>query len=701
MQIDFEHGSLTLGQDADGTIAGLAGLTIGGVAQMCEDYPAPFVFQSPEGWDYRRFRPEETVREGANVIVKTQAAGTAADHSWYRDQYDHDILLAGRPRQAPALEVDFVVSPASVTYGETAFTGVHLAWRFRSETARIARLRWAQHWEMNGNCEGATVYCQSQIAEPVATLARDAEWDNICWKTLRRGKTDSNVSMQMNARAAYHQLFDFLCAPAGVFLAYFPEGQTVQVLCRKLPGETEFHVVESVEFPLADSGEIPGKTILFAPGAGRTEASRGNLWFDVNESLENSYREQTGIVRSRRLPTRTHFMWGAAPSADHVYYDPHTTGERIPAERYLEWLGQHEMPRAAAQGCRRFWTRPYCVSDASELMFWKKSMQGRSIMDGDVTIGSCCCVHEYRPSTMYGGGEMAKRFYQLGHEQGLDIGIWVGNHLSTRSPALKEHPDWVLKDRNFANPAGGYDDLIMAVVDWNSGARDWILQDLLEWKDKYGLDFIFFDSLGNLGLKTRNFARADLADNLPGLLRFAAELTQAGVEIICEGRSFIGAPHFGIANDGNMESEADPLRGQNSLGWYLGREDMFCGMEAFTRNNKRVEPQKLVETHFRILAGGGLLDVGGGPEALHDHQRMVNRVAAHMQRRRLLEDDRGVTWSGPAAEVIFAFKAGRFPLDGERRVRQVTADTFIDLGTARHIDAESWSVYLLDRAGAS
>ena len=55
---------------------------------------------------------------------------------------------------------------------------------------------------------------------------------------------------------------------------------------------------------------------------------------------------------------------------------------------------------------------------------------------------------------------------------------------------------------------GGYDDLIMAVVNWNSGARDWILEDLVAWKRQYGLDFIFFDSLGNLGLKTRNYAAA-------------------------------------------------------------------------------------------------------------------------------------------------------------------------------------------------
>jgi hypothetical protein len=697
MNIDLPHISLAWDIDESDTMTGVGALAIDGVAQMCTAFPAPFILQSPDGWDYRRFRVLDTSAADDCTVVRTTALGTAADHSWYRDQYDYDILQVGRPRTAPALEVDFILRPVTETHGGVAFHGVHLSWAFRSEGARLARLRWMQHWEIDGDCSDTTLYWQSQIAAPVAKLTCDAEWDNVCWKSLQRDKTDSNVSMQMNARAAYHQLFDFHCAPQGVFLAYFPTPQTVQTLCRKNPSETEYHVAESIEFPVADSGEIPGKTILFATGAGQTEAAQKNLWFTVNAHLEDSYRTQTGVVKSRNLPTRTHWMHGAVPTADHVYYDPYRRGDRVPAERYLEWLGQNEMPKVAAQGFRRFWTRPYCRSDASEMMFWNKSMQGQSIMDGDVTIGSCCCVQEYVPSDMYGGGDMAKRFYELGHENGLDIGIWVGNHLSTRAPILKEHPDWVLKDRNFANPAGGYDDLIMAVVNWNSGARDWILAALLAWKEEYGLDFIFFDSLGNLGLKTRNFTRPDLADNFEGIMGFAADLTQAGIEIICEGRSFIGAPHFGISNDGNMASESDPLRGQNSLGWYLGHEDMFCGIEAFcNRNKKRVDAQKLINMHFRILATGGLLDVNGGPEELHAHQHIVNQVAEFMQDRVLLEDDQGVLWRGAGKQVFFAFRDGvSLPVVGGGRASQVRPEGPADAGAADEVIAAAGEVFLI------
>ena len=694
MEIDLKHTIASFAVNNDGCIAGLGGLRINDIDQMNRDYPATFVFQSPTGFDYRQFKPIETVKQDDTIILRTEAVGTALDHSWYRDQYDHDILQVGRPKTPPALKVDFILTPLEIEFEQVHFKGIRLSWQIHSKAANLGRLRWMQHWEVNGSCEGTTIYWQSQIAPPVATFSRESAWDNICWKTLAKAKTDCNISMQMNARAAYHQLFDFLCSPQGIFLAYYPQPQTIQTICRKNPGETEYHIAESIEFPLMNNGSIPGKNILFATESGATEASRRNLWFSINEYLENSYREQTGIVKSRMLPTRTHFMWGAVPDKNHVYYDPYNRGDKIPAESYLEWLAENEMPQAVARGFKRFWTRPYCVSDASELMFYNKSMQGRSIMDGDVTIGSCCCVHEYKPSVMYGGGKMAKRFYDLGHQQGLEIGIWVGNHLSTRAPIFKDHPDWILKDRNFANPAGGYDDLIMAVINWNSGARDWILQDLLAWKENYGLDFIFFDSLGNLGLKTRNFTRADLADNFAGLVKFASDLTQAGIEIICEGRSFIGAPHFGISYDGNIESEADPLRGQNSISWYLGNEDMFCGIEAFTSKPKKAYPPHIEEMHFKILAGGGLIDFCNSSTIMHEHLHIYNRVAALMKKRIILEENRGVLWldnSGNA--VLFSFESGEIKLPLSGKIEKITAEGPTPVGNGNVIKTEKMCVY--------
>jgi hypothetical protein len=695
MKFKIGKNTLIWAENDHGNLTGIQGLIIDGVAQMSEDYPSQFIFQSPDGWDYRQFLPIETINNDDSLIIKTEAIGSTCDTSWYRDQYDDDILQVGRPQTPPTLYINFIITPVEITHGKHNFKGIHIDWQFSSESVKLGSLRWMQHWELEGNCEGTTIYWQSQIAPPVVKLTRESEWDNICWKSLQNEKKDSNISMQMNSRVAYHQLFDFHRTPKGIFLAYFPKAQNVQTFCKKNSGETEYHIVEKLNFPVDDSGQISGKTILFANDVILSSTAQRNLWFEINEYMENSYREQTNIIKSRNLPTKTHWMWGAIPSKDHVYYDPTSDGSKIPAEAYLEWLGLHEMPKAAKAGFKRFWTRPYCKSDASELMFWNKSMQGKSIMDGDVTIGSCCCVQEYTPAAMYGAGKMAKRFYELGHKNNMDVGIWVGNHLSTKAPILKEHPEWILKSQNFSNPVGGYDDQILAVVDWNSGAKDWILNDLLKWKENYGLDFIFFDSLGNLGLKTRNYNRKDLADNFAGLTKFISELTHNGIEVICEGRSFIGAPHFGISNDGNMESSNDPLRGQNSLGWFLNNEDMFCGIEAFTNENKKINSEKIINMHFRILATGGLLDISKGPEELTKNQLILNQVSKYMKTRVLLEDDQGVIWESKGCKIFFTFKNSTLELKDKLNVQRVTANGLINLGSINSIEAKTLSVFII------
>jgi hypothetical protein len=235
------------------------------------------------------------------------------------------------------------------------------------------------------------------------------------------------------------------------------------------------------------------------------------------------------------------------------------------------------------------------------------------------------------------------------------------------------------------------------VIDWNSGAREWILADLLAWKRNYGLDFIFLDSLGNLGLKTRNYADAHLRSNFPGLCAFLAELTAQGIEVICEGRSFVGAPFFAISSAGNMTSKTDPLVGQNSLSWFHGHEDMVSGMHLFTEPMALQEVSRLVDMHFRIVANHGILSVRNNslPEVFGFY-RIFNLVSAWMVDRELLPENRGVMWhADDGKELLFSYCKGCLPLSRKRAVARVCPD---GIGAPREmeaLDTEPNSVYLI------
>ena len=683
-------------RDGANWLDGLVNAVIDNVSLKDNSLPDAFAFEGPEGVSYRSFRLCDITRTDAGAVLQTEAVPTIADTYWVRDQYDNDILHVGRPRSFPPLRVAFEVEPAETTVDGRRFAGFRLRARF-SGTVNIGFFRWLQHWEIGGTTEGNTVYWQSQIASPVAELGKDAAWNNVCWKTLLQAQTPSNMSMQVNNRAGYHQLFDLIHARRGVLLAYCAEPASVPVICTKNPGEDNYFIREEFHFPLTADGATPWKTVLFHAGDSITREDMGNLWFDANRQIEDAWRAAYGIRKTRAKATCTHWMGGAVYQNGTYGYDIYKTGTVVAPEKYLDWLGSVEIPKAAAAGYERFWTRPYSVSDSTEMMYTCKAQKRWSVMDGDLTIGSCCCQWEYKPSAMYGGGEAAKRFYEAGHRHGLDIGIWVGNHLSSRAPVFKANPGWNLKDRNFANPAGGYDDQILAPVDWNSGFRDWLLSDLFAWKKHYGLDFIFFDSLGNLGLKCRNYTRADLSDNFHGICTFIGELTRGGIDVICEGRSFLGAAHFGIAFDGDfsMQSTADPLRGQNSLSWFYKNEDMLCGIECFGNLTDKIPPATYREVVFRGMAGGGYVIAGNAPENVLDFFRIARQVNPYMEERRLLPGGAGVEWrSACGTSVLFVFREMEVPITPGRRVSQVLPDGRHPVPDGERRHAEALTVWL-------
>jgi hypothetical protein len=691
-----EKVSVTFGSGED-AFTGISQIEIDGVPLMDPSFQSAFVLTGPDGCRFDSFRVVRVSREDGRVVLEAVTTGVFSDRLWIRDQYNDDIRRLGRPQKPPEAHVNFIVEAVEEIFRGIRFKGIHVSVGFVSESASLARLEWSQHWEVGGSCAGATVLQQSQICRPVSELSLDSSWTDSCVKSLGDGTGLENISMQLNARCAYHQLFEFIRRGRGVFLGYYPKALCVQTSSRKNPGEDNYFVLDCLDFPLTDRIELPGKTILFsAEAVSNGEDSMKNLWFSVNRKLDDSYRTQTGIRKSRLLPTELDGMWETLAVDGTLRFG--NAGKNIPASEYLETLARDVVPGLREKGFRRFWSRPYCVSDTSELLFWNKAMRGRGVMDGDVAIGSCCCVWEYKPATLFGGSDAASRFYEISKSHGMDVGIWVGNHLSTKAPILREHPDWILKDRNFDNPSGGYDSHIMAVVDWNSGVREWILNDLIQWKSRHGLDFIFFDSLGNLGLKARNYSDPLLRNNFNGLCTFLAELSAHGIEIICEGRSFMGAPYFAISSAGNMLSDVDPLVGQNNLGWFRGHEDMLSGIHIFTENLKSIPADELVDMNFRIIANNAILKFQhcALPE-IFNFYKIFNLVSQFMDEREILSDDRGVLWRSDAGHrLLFSYAAGAFLLQAETKIRRVMPDGVSEpVQASKAFQTEKYGVYIL------
>jgi hypothetical protein len=134
-----------------------------------------------------------------------------------------------------------------------------------------------------------------------------------------------------------------------------------------------------------------------------------------------------------------------------------------------------------------------------------------------------------------------KYLYDKAHSLGMEAGIWIAPHLAHNSPALKEHSDWIVRGFDTTWQGGGYNNESLNSVNMNTGVRAWMVEDLRRWKEEGGLDFVWIDSLGNLGLLPVDYSR-ELESSAFAIAEFVADLQRMGIENI----ELEGSGPFGV-----------------------------------------------------------------------------------------------------------------------------------------------------------
>jgi hypothetical protein len=220
--------------------------------------------------------------------------------------------------------------------------------------------------------------------------------------------------------------------------------------------------------------------------------------------------------------------------------------------------------------------------------------------------------------------------------------------------------------------------------------------------DRTGFDGLFHDSYGNMTFLPMNYADPLRRGQQAAYERLLKALQQAGIRsFTIEGLGPYGVGHFGMGFA--KPAARSGRRWQNALEWWIGQEDMLCGlnMGIGVRPWAGDDPNAM-QFGFRCLAAGGRFGFSehqGSIEAwsgwLRDQNRMFARVAPLHGRRTLLPQDRGVLWEQPDGQrILFAFRAfehaaGRLCAvfavagDGERNVAERTGS----------FPAVPWKVY--------
>jgi hypothetical protein len=372
--------------------------------------------------------------------------------------------------------------------------------------------------------------------------------------------------------------------------------------------------------------------------------------------------------------------------------------EWVPAGEWIVAMADTYLPDLAERGIKRVITQPVCRTDVTERGLLTKFHQG---LHGDLFVGSACNVHRYEPADFWGGIKAWRYFYEKARKSGLEVGHWVGAHLADNAAILAEHPEWRLKGINTKNAAGGYSGFIIGSLNWNSGVRQWILDDLNRWREEGGLDYIWFDSLPNLGMVPVDYAHG-MATNAIALGRFIAGVQKIGIRHV----AIEGVSPFGISACGIFDPGPESLRtpgsvvGQNSWLWYAGNEDMLCDQAPRIEWNSRRTEEEARQTFFRCLANccvpmlGSYSRVGGPrPAWFREYLDAYWGVESDLIRRRLLPERQGVLWTNGTRQVLFSYVSLEFPVRRSAkvaRIRGVQADPVSHGGA---IPAAPWTIY--------
>lgn len=670
---------------------GLGAVTIDGAALRSTTRPMTVRLDTPTGVLYPHFFIRKVVEQAdGSVEVCMCAQGMYWERGEYADDYDQTIVWLSETNEPIEDDFSLIFAPAALALGGKDWNGFSYAFRFHSDTRQLHRMLVHATWEIGGSITGNTVLSQGQCNMPVYYGAKDKLFTTACLRTLDAYGSPQANSFQITPRAGLIQGFDFQFAKQGALLQYWPNYEAVSSLLESPPGSDQLHVVDEYRFTLTNEVTTSPKSVLFLPGELAEHEAR-DFWWDAYHFVYGGIQQTYGIAPTIAIPeaglqysTRIHdgrlrmTVGGVEVDSTEVPYA----------------IAEYVLPKLAANGIKRFFPEVMSESDVTEDGLKCKLQDG---MHGDLHCASVCATRRFFPSEFWGGIKAWKVMGDKAHELGIEMGAWFAPHFSPRTPIFAEHPEYRMISVTGLPSGGGYGFQTLVVADWNSGIYDWVLNDLKRWHDEGGLDYLFTDSLSNMGLVQVNYADK-MRTNFAALGRLYGDLQKIGIKSFTfECISPFGVGHFGCADlRGDLMEQDHAVAGQNDFGWWVNEEDMAVGIFLGAHPRKRTA-EELERIQFRMMANRAYGSFGAASPDPEQNARWMrlnqtyNQALPYMTDRRMLPNRAGVRWLNGDTQLIWAYVD--LPVPAGVTVEQLDGNHCSSLSNPAVLPA--WGVYRL------
>ena len=676
-----------------GDFLGIGQVTIHGVPLRSDARTIVVRLDTPDGVLYPRLELLGIEQESNGATcVRLRAHGLRWGRGEYADDYDQAIVWLRETDEAVSDELTLRLAPVQLALGGHDWDGFSYAFHFHSDERQLHRLLVEGTWEIGGSVDGNTVFSQGQCNMPVYHGARATQFTTACLKTLAQYGNPHGNSFQLGPRGGLLQGFDFQCADAGALLQYWPRLDSISSLLESPPGSDLLHIVDEYRFALSADVTTPEKWVLFTPGA-LAEHAAHDLWWDAREHVYGLSRAEYGITPTTAVP-EVGLAYSTAVRDGRLRMN--IAGEEVDSTEVPYAIAERVLPVLAAQGITRFFPEVMNESDVTVLGMRRKLDAG---VHGDLHCSSVCGTHRFFPSDFWGGIRAWKVMADRAHELGIEMGAWFAPHLSPRAAIFAEHPEYRMMSVTGLPAGGGYGHECIVAADWHSGIFDWVLADLARWREEGGLDYLFVDSLSNLGLVQANYA-ADMRTNFAPLGRLFGKIQQLGIKALsCECVSPWMASRFGLADlRGDLLAQDHSVAGQNDFGWWVDELEMTVGLSMMVYARQRT-PEEMESLLFRTMASGGFLsyqNFSGLDHKLADWyirlNHLYNQAKPHMRARRLLPGRAGVSWTDGDIRTIWTFLDWPMTIPADTRAVQLDGHAEHAL-SAGDVILPAWGVY--------
>ncbi|MHB9130203.1 MAG: alpha-amylase family protein [Armatimonadota bacterium] len=685
---------LALATTDTGEFLGIGQVSIDGVVMRSDVRPIVVRLDTPDGILYPVLKVQGIEREADGTTrVCLQTTGIRWGRGEFADDYDQPVMWLTPDAEPVTDTVELILKPASLTLGGKDWQGFSYAFQFRSAGRQIHRLLVHATWEIGGTITGNTVLSQGQCNMPVYRGGKDAVFTTSCLRTLDKYGSPQANSFQLGPRGGLVQGFDFQYAQQGALLQYWPVFRSISSLLESPPDSDLLHVIDEYRFSLAQEVTTTPKTVLFTAGELADHEAR-DLWWEARREIYGSYRDEYGITET---VVRPELGLKYSTRVDNWHLKMNIAGEEVDSTEVPYAIADRVLPRLAAQGIRRFFPEVMSESDVTVQGMQRKLDNG---VHGDLHCSSVCSTHRFLPSEFWGGMKAWKYMADKAHALDIEIGAWFAPHLSPRAAIFQEHPEYRMIGVNGLPAGGGYGFQTITVGDWNTGLYDWVLADLTRWKEEGGLDYLFTDSLSNMGMVQINYELA-MRTNLEALGRLYGDIQRIGIKSLsCECISPWLASRFGVADlRGDLMEQNHAVAGQNDFGWWFGEEDMAYGICLMAGLRKRTM-QEAEQIMFRAMANRGYTlyeHMYGIEHELADWwvrlNHLYNQALPHMITRRLLPNHAGVAWENGDVRLLWMFKDYLLHVAPTTHVEQLDGQGIRELTHASPVILPAWGVY--------